>query len=89
MVVLGIDPSSGLNDLGGDLRAVGIKVFLLYLLGHPLCDIFLSGRVMEDGRPILWKVVGLKTDDNDCREIRLRVPRSFPCLLRVVGSCVR
>ena len=43
MVVLRIEPFSSLNNLGGDLRAVRVEVFLLHLLGHPLSDVFLTG----------------------------------------------
>jgi len=57
MVVLRVEPFSSLNDLGGDLRAMGVEVFLLHLLSHPLGDIFLSGRVVEDGRAILSSAV--------------------------------
>jgi len=57
MVVLRIEPFSSLNDLGGDLRAVGVEVVLLHLLSHPLGDVFLSGRVVEDGRAILGSAV--------------------------------
>ena len=53
MVVLRVKPFSSLDNLGGDLRAVGVEVFLLHLLGHPLGDVFLSGRVVEDRRTIL------------------------------------
>ena len=53
MVVFRIEPFSSLNDLGGDLCAVGVEVFLLHLLSHPLGGVFLSGRVVEDGRAIL------------------------------------
>jgi len=52
MVVLRIKPFASLNDLSGDLRAVGVEMFLLHLLGHPLGDVFLTGRVVEDGRAI-------------------------------------
>jgi len=57
MVVFRIKPFSSLNDLGGDLRAVRVEVFLLYLLSHPLSDVFLSRRVVEDGRAILCSAV--------------------------------
>ena len=53
MVVLRVEPFSGLDNLGGNLRAMGVEVFLLYLLCHPLGDVFLSGRVVEDRRAIL------------------------------------
>lgn len=89
VIVLRIKPFSSLDNLGSDPRAVGVKVFLLHLLSHSLGDIFLNGRVVEDGRAILWEVAALKPDNNDHGEIHLRVPWSFPCLLRVVGSCVR
>ena len=49
MVVLRVEPFSSLNNLGGGLRAVGVEVFLL----HPLGDVFLSGRVVENCRAIL------------------------------------
>jgi len=48
MVVLCVEPFSSLDNLGSDLRAMGIEVFLLHLLCHPLGDVFLSGRVVED-----------------------------------------
>ena len=43
VVVLRIVPLSSLDDLGGDLRPVGIEMFLLHLLSHPLGDVFLGG----------------------------------------------
>ena len=89
MIVLRIEPFSSLRDLSGDLRPVGIEVFLLYLLGHFLGNVFLGGRVVEDGRAILYKELALGFDDNECGGVHLRVPLSFPCLLSVVGSCVR
>lgn len=57
VVVLRIEPFSALSDLCGDLRAVGVKVFLLYLLSHPLRNIFLGGGVIEDGRAILSSAI--------------------------------
>ena len=53
MVVLRIEPFSGLSDLSGDLRPVGVEMFLLHFLGHPLGNVFLGGRIVEDGRAIL------------------------------------
>ena len=53
MVVLRIEPRPSPNDLGGDLRAVGGEVFLLYFLSYPLSSIFLGRGVVEDGRTIL------------------------------------
>lgn len=53
MVVLRVEPFASLDNLGGDLRAVGVEVFVLHLLCHPLGDVFLSGRVVEDRRAIL------------------------------------
>jgi len=58
MVVLRIVPFSSLDYLGGDLRPVGVEVFLLYLLSYPLGDVFLGGRVVEDGRAVLSSTVG-------------------------------
>ena len=49
MVVLRIEPLPRLGDLGGDLRAVGVEVFLLHLFSHLLSSVFLSGRIVEDG----------------------------------------
>lgn len=89
MVVLRIEPYSGLNDLSGDLRPVGVEMFLLYFLGHFLGNVFLGGRVVEDGRAILYKTTVLSFGDSGRGGVHSRVPRSFPCLLRVVGSCVR
>jgi hypothetical protein len=60
MVVLRIKPFSSLDDLGSYIRAVGVEVFLLHLLSYPLGGVPLSGRVVEDGRAILWKVVAFK-----------------------------
>ena len=53
MVVLRVEPFSSLDNLGGDLCAVEVEVFLSHLPGHPLGDVFLSRRVVEDGRAIL------------------------------------
>ena len=53
VIVLCIKPCPSPNDLGGDLRAVGVEVFLLYLLGYPLSSIFLGRGVVEDGRTVL------------------------------------
>jgi len=53
MVVLRVEPFSSLDNLGGDFRAVGVKVFLLHLLCNPLGDVVLSGRVVENRRAIL------------------------------------
>jgi len=55
MVVFGIEPPSSLDDLGGDLRAMRVEVFLLHFLSHSLGDILLSGRVVEDRRAVLWR----------------------------------
>jgi len=89
VVVLRIEPFSSLDDLSSDLRPVGVKVFLLHLLGHPLGYVFLRGRIVENGGTVLWKAVALKFDYKKCGGTDSRVPRSPPCLLRVVGSCVR
>ena len=48
MVVLRIEPLPRLGNLGGDLRAFGVEVFLLHLLSHVLGNVFLSGRVVEN-----------------------------------------
>src|ERR1700753_1894622 len=53
VVVLRISPFPSLNDLSNDLCIVGVKVFLLHLLGHLLGSILLGGGVIEDGRTIL------------------------------------
>ena len=53
VVVLRIEPFSSLNNLGNNFRAVRVKMFLLHLLSHPLSDVFLNGRVIEDRRAIL------------------------------------
>ena len=49
VVVLRVEPFSGLDDLGGDLRPVRVEVFLLHLLSHPLGNVFLGRRIVEDG----------------------------------------
>ena len=53
MVVLRIEPFSGLNDLRDDLRPMGVKMLLLHLPGHPLGDVFLGRSVVEDSRAVL------------------------------------
>jgi len=53
VVVLRIEPFSGLDNLGSNLRPVGVEVFLLHLFSYPLGDIFLRGGVVEDGRAVL------------------------------------
>ena len=65
MVVLCIEPFSGLSDLSGDLRPVGVEMFLLHLFGHPLGNVFLGGRVVEDGGAIFYKEISLSFDDNE------------------------
>jgi len=57
MVVFRIEPFPGLNDLSGDFCPVGVEVFLLYLLGHPLGDVLLGWRVVEDGGAILGPAI--------------------------------
>jgi len=89
MVVLRIEPFSSLGDLSGDLRPVGVEMFLLHFLGHPQRNVFLRGGIVEDGRAILCRTIALRRDDNERGGVYSRVPRSFPCLSRVVGSCVR
>jgi len=68
MIVLRIEPFPGLDDLSGDLRPLGVKVFLLHLLSHSLGDVFLRRRVVKDGGAILWKAVALKFDEKICGE---------------------
>ena len=53
LMAVRVEPFSSPNKPGGDLRAVGVKVFLLHLLCNPLGDVFLSGRVVENCRAIL------------------------------------
>jgi hypothetical protein len=53
VVVLRIEPYSGLGNLSGDFRPMGIKVFLLHLFCYPPSDFFLGGGVVEDGRAVL------------------------------------
>ena len=53
VVTLGINPCSSPDDFGNDLGPMGVEVFLLHLLCHPLGNIFLSRRVVEDGGAIL------------------------------------
>lgn len=57
MVLLGVDPLSSFNDLSNNLCPVRVEVFLLHFLGHPLCNIFLGGGVVKDGRTILSSTV--------------------------------
>jgi len=57
VIVLRIEPFASFDDPGDDLRPVGVKVFLLYLFSHSLSDVFLGGRVVEDGRAVLSPTV--------------------------------
>ena len=86
VIVFGIVPSSRRNDLGDDLLVLGIKMLLLHFLRYARCDVALLGGVVEDGGAVFWSRVRSATRS---RENDLRVPVSPPCLLTVVGSCVR
>jgi len=54
MIVLHVEPFSSLDNLGGDLCVMGVEVFLLHLVCHPLGDVFLRGRAVEDLQAMLW-----------------------------------
>ena len=44
-------------ELGNDLLALGIKVLLLHLLGHLLCNVKLVLVVCKDGRTVLCAAI--------------------------------
>lgn len=48
-----VGPRPSFRYLSNDLPPVRVEVFLLYFLGYPLGNIFLSGRVVKDGRAVL------------------------------------
>ena len=54
VVVLGIVPGPRLGDLSGDLLTARVDVVLLDLSCHAVRDLLLLGRVIEDGRTVLW-----------------------------------
>jgi len=57
MIIFRVIPVPSLDDLSGNLRPMGVEVFPLHLFSHPLGDVSLRWRVVEDGRAVLSPTV--------------------------------